>query len=153
MRYEVIVSIDPANSSLTLKLITERLNDGEYYRAPINPGFHPYFYADSSKTSRHSIARCMARVGSRVLTDFKMESEKVVADSSILIRSGNQTLSMQLYGDFNLDSQLTLWSDNADEYFCVEPVLTHQNVFAETEGGKFLNEGEKSEMAMNLMVV
>lgn len=152
LKYAVTVSIDPANSSLTLGLVTERLNDDEYFNAPINPGFHPYFCSDSSKPSQHSIAKCMARVGSCVLTDFKKESEKVAVDSPILIKSGKRTVNMQLRGDFNSDSQLTLWSDNADEYFCVEPILTHPDVFAEP-GGKFLREGEKSEMTMRLTVV
>ncbi|MFA5961285.1 MAG: hypothetical protein WC848_01210 [Parcubacteria group bacterium] len=153
LKYLVTISINPLAGSLTLKLAIERLRDGEYFRAPINPGFHPYFCSDFSKPPRHSIAKCLARVGSHVLTDFKKESEIIVVDSPILVKSGERTLSMELSGDFNSASQLTLWSDNADEYFCVEPILTHPNAFADPENGKFLSEGEKSEMVMRLTVV
>lgn len=153
LRYVVTISIDPRVGYLALKLVTERLRDGEYFRAPINPGFHPYFCSDLSRPPRHSIARCLARVGPCVLADFKKESEIIVVDNPILIKSGEGTLKMELNGDFNSTSQLTLWSDNADKYFCVEPILTHPNVFAKPEGGKFLREGEKLEMVMSLAVV
>lgn len=153
LKYAVTISIDPLAGFLMLELVTERLFDGEYFSAPINPGFHPYFCSDFSKPTRHNIVKCLARVGASVLTDFKKESEIIIVDDPILIKSGERTLSMELSGDFNPASQLTLWSDNADEYFCVEPILTHPNVFAEPEGGKFLNEGKKSEMVMCLSVV
>ena len=153
LKYAVTISIDPMAGFLMLELVVERLLDGEYFRAPINPGFHPYFCSDFSKPPKYSIAKCLARVGSRVLTDFKKESEIITVDNPILVKSGERTLNMELGGDFNSASQLTLWSDNADEYFCVEPILMHPNVFAELEGGKFLSEGEKSEMVMTLRLV
>lgn len=153
LKYAVTISINPLTGLLELKLVTERLLDGQYFSAPINPGFHPYFCSDFSKPPRHTIARCLARVGSNVLTNFEKESRIIIVDNPILIKSGGQTLSMELRGDFNPASQLTLWSDNADEYFCVEPLLTHPNIFAEPEGGKFINMGEKLEMVMRLAVV
>ncbi len=149
LKYEVTVSIDSEVDALSLKLVTERLKDGVDFGAPINPGFHPYFCADRS----NGIATCMARVGSRVLTDFKKESEKIVANTPIIIKSGSRFLKMQLSGDFNPASQLTLWSGSPGEYFCVEPILTQQDVFAKTEGGKFLKEGEKSTIIMQLSVM
>jgi galactose mutarotase-like enzyme len=153
LKYLITISIAPLTGLLELKLVTERLLDGQYFSAPINPGFHPYFCSDFSKPPRHTIARCLARVGSSVLTNFEKESRIIIVDNPILIKSGGQTLNMELSGDFNSASQLTLWSDNADEYFCVEPILTHPSVFAEPEGGKFLSMGEKSEMVMRLTVV
>ena len=147
LHYTITVFVCPADASLTVNLITERLKDGCFYSTPINPGFHPYFCSDKAK---RCIARGMTRIGKRVITDFKKESAQVTVDNPILIKSGKQTVLMELT---RCVSQLTLWSDNPDEYFCVEPVLTSRDDFATPEDGRFLAEGGKFEMTMRLTVV
>ncbi|TSC92038.1 MAG: hypothetical protein CEN90_153 [Parcubacteria group bacterium Licking1014_17] len=136
--------------SLILGLVAKRLKDGEFLHAPINPGFHPYFCADRSD---EYMTRGIARVGSRVITDFCGKSSRIIADEPILVRSGEHKLKMILGGDFGPKSYLTLWSDNPDEYFCVEPTLTDPDVFTDSEYGRFLKEGEQLEMECCLTVV
>jgi len=153
LKYVITVSIDPATAALTLSLVIERLKDGCFFAAPINPGFHPYFCSDPSSSSEHCITRCLARVGSRVITDFEAGSSKIAVSHPILIKSGKRVLQMSLGGNFNSASELTLWTDNPDKYFCVEPVLTSRDAFAHPENGKFLKEGEKLEMTMELRVL
>lgn len=149
LEYQIRVGILPTGC-LMLNLITKRIKDGESRKAPINPGFHPYF---CSNRSDDLVTKCTARIGSDVVTKFHKESVKTSVAEPILVRSGSRTLKMVLCGDFSYDSSLTLWSDNAEEYFCVEPVLTHPDLFNKPRGGKFLGEMEQSEMTMYLVVV
>ena len=144
LKYKIMVAAYP--DYLMMKLATTRLRDGNYFNAPINPGFHPYFCANPENL----IAMCMARVGQDVITNFPKESEKILVDENILVRSGGKNVKMVLAGDFNHESFLTLWSDNNREYFCVEPILTHPEKF-NGEGGKFLKEGETSQLIFQLV--
>lgn len=150
LEYEISVSIDPA-LGLTIRLFSKRLHDGNHLTAPINPGFHPYFLSDSSE---NHFVKCMARVGSKVVTDFCKESNKIIVADPILVKSGEKTVKIILGEAFSSDSCLTLWSDDPDKYFCVEPVLTHPSkFFGHSDKGKFLRPNEIIEMACALRVV
>jgi galactose mutarotase-like enzyme len=146
LKYKITAKI--FETRLVLKLVTTRLKDGEYFQAPINPGFHPYFLSDQ----KNLVAPCLARIGQDVIANFPKESQRILVDEEILIRSGDQNVKMGLGGDFNHLSCLTLWSDNDWNYFCVEPVLTDPNQFAQ-EGGRFLKEGETSKLIFSLGVI
>lgn len=133
LSYNVVVTVSD-DGSLKVALIVTRLDDGEFFIAPINPGFHPYFCSNP----KDLIARCLARIGSDVIADFPSKSQMIPQNGLILVRSGKNTVRVNLTEGFNSFSQLILWSDNADEYFCLEPVLTHPNEFG-TPKGQFLD--------------
>lgn len=150
LKYFITITVDSEENSLLMELVVTRLADGEYFSAPINPGFHPYFCSDQL----NAIAYGMANVGNgNIITDFPEQSVKIPVGNPILIKSGTRIIEMVLEGDFSASSCLTLWSDNIEEYFCVEPVLTHPRVFSKLEGGEFLDEGERLEMVCFLKVI
>lgn len=142
LKYRITISISSLMKQLRLRLVTTRLDDGCDLRAPINPGFHPYFCSKIDDP----IVKCIAKVGSQAVTDFRKESRLVFAEYPILIRSGDQTVQMALDGDFDAYSMLTLWSDDPERYFCVEPIPGHPGNFNVPSTGRFLREGEEFEL-------
>ena len=124
LRYciKLLVGLSGLKQSLTVK----RLDDGKILSAPINPGFHPYF-------ANHGNISVMIN-GERI-TNFPENSEKIAASDSIIIDSGKYLIQMELGGNYNEKSCITLWSDNCREYSCIEPVLTWPNLFGAANGG------------------
>jgi galactose mutarotase-like enzyme len=149
VRYEIDVIV-LSDGQLIIQLRAERLNDGEKSDMPINPGFHPYFVSDSRV---NYVAKCLARVGETVITEFPKASVKIPLARPLLARSAGRTVEMEIGGGFNADSCVTLWSDNPDQYFCVEPVLRYPDLLRDEERGRFLKQGDKLEMGFRLEVV
>lgn len=135
------ISISQQNG-LKMKLVAERLDDNRHLPAPVNPGFHPYFA---------NYGNISAMIGGERVTNFPENSEKITASDSIIIDSGTHLIQMGLGGDYNRSSCLTIWSDNAKEYSCIEPVLTWPNLFGESKGGKFLQIGQSLKMICTIM--
>lgn len=150
LEYRVIIKIEL--DGLVLRLFVKRLKDGHFVKLPINPAFHPYFWSNPDSNDR-CIARCLARVGGRIITEYSKQSWKCPVNSPILINSGTQTVKMTLDGDFNQNSSLTHWSDNPDAFFCTEPKLTDEDAFDDPDAGSFLGEDETMEISMRLAVV
>lgn len=147
--YKISISIGPMGR-LTIKLEAERLDDGEFYALPINPGFHPYFISDPAK---FAIAKCLARVGESVISDFPKQSMRIDFADPLLVKSGRKTVLIELGGDYTAESCLTLWSDDPAQYFCLEPVLKYPATLQDPDRGKFLKPGGKLEMACYFSVV
>lgn len=147
LAYKVSVSIGP-KGRLTMKLEAERLEDGEYYALPINPGFHPYFLSDPA----FPIANCLARVGKSVISDFPKQSVRIDFAEPILVKSGKRTVLIGT-GGYTVGSCLTLWSDDPNQYFCLEPVLRYPATLQDPDRGIFLQPGDKLKMICSLEVV
>ncbi len=139
LSYGIGVSLDE-KGSLSVKLGVKRLDDGLKTAAPINPGFHPYF----SNLRKHS-----AKIGGREISDFPQKSVGIPMEHPILINMGECQAEMELEG-FSRDSYFTIWSDNPEKYFCVEPVLTHPSAFNVEGKGAFLEIGETLELGMTI---
>jgi len=140
LAYTIVTSISPMG--LKQKLTAERLSDGIDPLAPVNPMFHHYF---------KNCGRSIAIIGNERVLDFSKDAKINPVSRSIVIDSGRWLMRMELGGDFNKNSCVTLWSDNAKNYFCVEPVLTSPNMFNNTKGGKFLHVGQALKMICNII--
>lgn len=141
LEYEVRVSIDP-EKGLDLALGVTRFPNGPLGPAPINIGFHPYF---------SNLGQSIAVVSQKDLAEeFHKESRKVPLNDVIFINNGKWIIRMKTGGDFNEKSCVTLWSDDAEKYFCVEPVQTYPDRFDNPEGGKFLREGQRLEVSCSI---
>ncbi len=148
LMYEVQFAVKP-EGSLVIGLRIARLHDGIDGLAPVNPAFHPYFCSN---------------LGTREAVVFVDDKGWVVEDGitkivpageKILINTGAKKVEMCLAGDFNRDSQparLALWTDNPQKYFCVEPMLTHPDVF-DTPAGQFLEQGQVLSLYCTLSVL
>jgi len=137
--WDLICTVDiKFDEELSVNLQIARVYDNVNEWAPINPGFHPYF---------------CSRGGSEVVMDGQRFVIKngpamiVPVGKEILIDMGESQVEMILGGAFSIDeSCLILWTDNAAEYFCVEPVLTQPDDF-DTTKGRFLDKGEQLSMS------
>ncbi|MDP2705662.1 MAG: hypothetical protein Q8O49_00430 [bacterium] len=133
----------------TLKIIRSE-NDKIVDRAPILPGFHPYFAGDASKV--------VVKIGNeqKEFGGFGEESRmipfKANGGNPVTICLPGRTIEMELVGPFfSFDSHLVFWSDSPSDYFCVEPILQNPAQF-ETEKGCYLAPGESLEISMILRV-
>lgn len=149
LKYRVSILMR-SEDALTINLEVERIDDGEHYDTPVNPGFHPYFISDPRA---YAVAHSLARVGEKVISEFPLKSARIPAADPILIRSGEKTVRMELLGSFDTDSILTLWSDEPTKYFCVEPVLQSPDRYQDADKGKFLKPGNKLEISLQLSFV
>jgi len=147
--YRIIIGIGPTGR-LIMRLKAERLEDGEYLDLPVNPGFHPYFISDPAK---FAIAQCLARVGENVVSNFPKKSVRINVADPLLVKSGKRTVLIKLGGDYTVESCLTLWSDDPEKYFCLEPVLKYPATLMDPDRGRFLKPGEKLEMICSFEVV
>lgn len=139
--YEVEISLE-LERRLIIELRATRLH-GIDELAPVNPAFHPYF---CNLGKREVIID-----GKRVV--IESGAAKIVpVGKEILIDMGTTQVEMTLAGDFNDKSYIVLWTDNAERYFCVEPVLTHPDDF-DTPKGKFLDAGQMLKLYCSLSVL
>lgn len=134
LRYQTTITIG-TTGELEIKFEVERLQDGINSDAPVNIAFHPYF-------KNKDLGKREAVIGDKVINDFNKKALIVPADRKITIDNGRRKIEMLLYGDLSDNSCVALWSDS-DEYFCVEPILTHPDDF-DTPKGKYLKQGEKA---------
>ncbi len=99
----------------------ERLTD---FKAPVNPGFHPYF---------NNPAGCVVTIGKEKMKingqgEFR-KSFPMVEPIRIEMNTIG-TITMKLGGDFYDHSLIFIWSDKQESYVCVEPVLRPPEVFS-----------------------
>jgi len=132
-----------SRSSLGLTLRVRRMEDQIEEDAPINPAFHPYF---------SNLGRRAVKIGGKETENFSKDAKIVPLNGQkeLLIDLG-QKVNMTLKGDFGNKSCVTLWSDS-DEYFCVEPSLTHPDDF-DTTKGEYLKQGETLTLGCILSVL
>lgn len=134
--YRVSVFVDSKNG-LQLIFGARRLSDGQFFPAPINPAFHPYFNNFGSQ---------IVVTGKESISKFGKEAKKIKPASSVFLYSGRWITEMKLGGDFNESSCLVLWSDSPDEYFCVEPVLACPELLEKPIEMRALDIGEQVEI-------
>lgn len=125
-----------------------RLNDGIASRAPVLPGFHPYFACDdASKVEVYS--------GGEKFQGFSNEARVLpLFDKRIIIKvPGKRTINIQLEKYFFCcgQPQMVFWTDSPGEYFCVEPILYSPKIF-DTEAGLHLAEGQIVQITMSIKV-
>jgi galactose mutarotase-like enzyme len=140
LEYEVWAAISEMKG-LALRLRTKRLADGRADGAPINPAFHPFL---------NFLGRHFAQIGDAKISEFKETAEAFSFHEIIYIDMGEWWVEMRLGGDFNPESSVFTWSDNPKHYFCVEPVLTRRELFADPKKGKFLYTGGESEITCTI---
>jgi len=119
--------------SLALLLRVTRAKDGIEEDAPINPAFHPYF---------SNLGRRAVKIGEdeREISVGQDETIPLKGKKELLLDLGQKKVRMVLEGDFGKESCITLWTDN-EQYFCVEPSLTHPDDF-DTPKGNYLKQGK-----------
>ncbi|MFZ2188219.1 MAG: hypothetical protein WAV73_01480 [Candidatus Moraniibacteriota bacterium] len=140
LKYEVWASICGING-LTLKLRVKRVADGHAAGAPINPAFHPFF---------RSLGKHFAQIGKTKIGEFNDVAKSCSSHKLIYINTGKWWVRMELGGDFNAQSSVFTWSDDPEQYFCVEPVMAQRELFANPKKGKFLYTGEQSEITCTI---
>lgn len=146
LRYDVTVNCNDRELALLLAI---RNSSGLLEKAPICPGFHPYFAC--KKSSRAVVAVEGKEYGnfSAKSQMISLESRKImvhVPDESILITM-NLSESFFKFGN----PQMNLWTDSED-YFCVEPILYPYNLF-DTSQGFYLEAGEEINLGITFHVV
>lgn len=146
----------PLNCSATAKIsesgifesilrVERSAQDKTEGRAPILPGFHPYF------AGRASDVRVM--IGNEEFRGFD-ENFKVVPfrGNPVMIFLSNRTIEIELGGAFSkYEPYLVFWSDSPEEYFCLEPILQAPALF-ETNQGCYLDPGQELEISMAITV-
>jgi len=80
---------------------------------------------------------------------FSEKSSRIQAPKESIIDLGDVIVKMTLGEGFSGQSQFTLWSDDSEKYFCVEPVLTDPD-YVNTSCGKYLKQGEELTMSFSL---
>jgi len=142
LRYSVDIQL--TDRSLVLLLRVQRLEDKIKEDAPINPAFHPYF----SKLGRRAI-----KIGEEETENFNKDAKivRLNGKKELTINLGQKKVKMVLEGDFGEESCVTLWTDS-EQYFCVEPSLTHPDDF-DTQNGKYLKQGEFLTLVCELLVL
>jgi D-hexose-6-phosphate mutarotase len=141
IKYHTVAIVD--QNKLTMSLSAECLGG----KAPVLPGFYPYFACDDASKVRVYVAGEEFRGFSSKSRMFPLAGERIdihIPDKWDII--------MKLEGDFFKLSredpekygrpQMVLWSDAPDEFFCVEPILQDQRFF-DTPKGRYLEEHEK----------
>jgi galactose mutarotase-like enzyme len=145
LKYLVTASVDN-NSLKTLVRIT-RVNDGLFDRAPVNFGFHPYF-AVTGKPEDVKVT-----IGADTHKGFSDKSKMIpLTSTSILIQQPNREIVMSLIGFPVTNSQIVLWSDAPEKYFCVEPILDDPKNFG-TKNGFFLDIGQTMDFFIIITVL
>lgn len=145
---EYILKVSVKRKTLSVSIQTKRLDDGIFNRAPINPGFHPYFLGNEKNV-------LVSTSGFETFSGFSKESKSFSAGGSIIAivqsykNSIRRTIIMRLAGDFSENSVVVFWSDNPEEYFCVEPVLEDKKVF-DGPDGHLLHIGESVVISMSI---
>jgi galactose mutarotase-like enzyme len=127
--------------SIILGFQVKRLEDGLGWRMPFNMAFHPYF---------SSLGKSVAKIGRDIFMEFRSNSASVPINKSIIIEQGPSKRTIFMLGGFSDKSCFTLWSDNQEKYFCVEPVYCYPDLFGKAEGA-FLEEGERKEMSCTII--
>lgn len=119
-------------------------NDKTEGRAPILPGFHPYFAGKA--------ADVRVMVGDQEFGGFEEKSRAVpFRGNPVSIFLPDRTLEIELGGAFmECEPELVFWSDSPD-YFCVEPILQSQALF-ETDLGFYLEPGQELDLSMTIKV-
>ncbi len=123
----------------------QRLDDGLFDRAPINPAFHPYFKCQDASKVR------LRGGGEDLYKNFSSNSIISPKKPTAQIMMPEKEISMILSGGFNSDSKLVLWSDAPEKYFCVEPLFKDKELF-NTPNGKYLSIGESLELYLSLTI-
>ncbi len=111
---------------------------------PINIAFHPYFKSDGK--------RDVFINGEKHVVDVSTKAKcvKINSNDEIIIDTGKFRIKMILSG-YDYDTCLYLWGD-AEEYFCVEPVLTSPSCF-NTKDGVWLDQKQSIEVSMKLSIL
>ncbi len=128
------------DDSLEVILQITRLSDGQQSPAPIDPALHPYFAIDKNSQTK---------VDQQEI-NFSSEARglDITDDSDITIDTKAGTVKMTTE-EF---SKLWVWSDNPEEYGCLEPVLADLKNF-NTTSGIFLKIDEKINLKMKLALL
>jgi galactose mutarotase-like enzyme len=130
--------------SLDTFLFLRRHRDHAYGGMPVNPAFHPYFVSHGKRkvwigTDRYGVSTC-----------GDAQCIPIFDKDDIIIDTGYFQIRMILEG-FDYETCLYLWSD-AEDYFCVEPVLYPPELFG-TEQGISLEKDEIMELGMVLEII
>jgi D-hexose-6-phosphate mutarotase len=130
--------------ALGIMLRVRRLKDDIKEKMPINLAFHPYFA---------NLGRRAVKIGNKEITDFNEKAQIIPLNGQkeLLIDLGQKKIIMTLTRGFGDDSCVALWSDN-NEYFCVEPMMTHPDFF-DTPKGRYLDQEEVLIFACTLFVL
>lgn len=147
MRYEVGVSVK--YGFLKHSLTITRLDDGLFDLAPIDPGFHPCFLGNETDVL------VTAGFGKHVGFSKNAESVSIGSPAFLIenfgrfVKGKNVRTAMSLGGSFSRSSIVVFWSDNPEEYFCVEPILEEKKLF-NTSSGRRLGIGQSVGISMTL---
>ena len=144
-RMSYAVRIEASEASLNTELsITRSLGCARNDRAPVLPGFHPYFVgkADEAKILLDGQWPIPGAIGS--------EPRFIALDGArkVLIWTSGKQVLMELNPAFLKEGIVVLWTDNPAEYFCVEPVIQDPHRFIHADG-RYLERGETLGLAVS----
>lgn len=124
--------------TLRMFLKITRGNDDMLRKAPVLPGFHPFFACEDA-------SKVKVFTGGKKYQGFKEKSKMIPLKEKYIhiVIPGKKEIEMTLGGDFfeHAQPQMVLWTDSPEEYFCVEPILQDQKLF-ETSKGFYLDKRE-----------
>jgi D-hexose-6-phosphate mutarotase len=143
LKYTITHRLTPKTMETILEV--ERLPDNEEKDAPINPAFHPYFTIQQNEKTKIGNHR------PQFSNDFYYqeiplkENSLQSKDGAIIIDTEGGLVEMKTES-FKV---VCLWTDNLQEYACIEPVVDEHLKF-NTPDGTFLKQGEKLKVKMKL---
>jgi D-hexose-6-phosphate mutarotase len=146
LQYIITHKLTPKTAETILEI--ERLSDGQKKNAPINPAFHPYF------TIRQTEKTKIGNHRPQFSNDFYYqeiplkENSLQSKDGAIIIDTEGGLVEMKTEG-FKV---VCLWTDNFQEYACIEPVVDEHLKF-NTLSGTFLKSGEKLKLIIDLKII
>jgi galactose mutarotase-like enzyme len=116
---------------LDMSLEIKRWKDNMLRKAPVLPGFHPFFACkDAGKVKVFS--------GDKKYQGFEEKSKMITLETRDIhiVIPGSHEIEMTLLGDFFRfkQPQMVFWTDAPGKYFCVEPIFQDQKLFETTEG-------------------
>jgi galactose mutarotase-like enzyme len=135
MEYVTGAAID-GEGMLEMSLEIKHWNDSMLRKAPVLPGFHPFFACKDASKVR-------VFLGGKKYQGFEEKSRMIplkTRDIHIVI-PGSHEIEMTLLGDFFKfkQPQMVFWTDAPEKYFCVEPIFQDQKFF-ETSKGFYLDQ-------------
>lgn len=137
LRYTIIHTL--AENGVETILEVERLEDRQKEDAPINPAFHPYFAIEQDGQTKID--------GVEPNFSPKDYGIDITDNTDITISTQGGLVKMQTKGF----GKVWIWSDDAENYACIEPVIQEPTKF-NTPEGKFLTPREKNQIMMRLTI-
>lgn len=144
LRYKISVGL--AGRTLSVQFLMIRENDSILGYAPIAPGFHPYFAGNARKAS--------VLIGKEEYGDFSERAKIVSLEGigQIIVKTPDREVVIGLERGFGQDACAALWTDNAEEYFCVEPIVRYPGKLDE-DGRHSLCRGQIFGTALSFSVI